>query len=900
MGELQDKILKAMQSNFIGDVQFDEEEIEQMRQDCRRFNRIAQSSWSKAYRQEDICKLIVLIVNIAKSWNDESEGRFWTKLFGEIFEDSSISPTRFYNDFENCLKFYGKTLFRSKENKRMFKEVFLLHAFAPESSGESFIRLLWNWYSDVDVLNFDYQRNDAIYTKLACFLSNKFGGEADLDDDVNFEGKTYSIKSSFKYLYTQDTKLGIVLLDKVFSDIDDIYFNNRQYQNESFYAERCSSVMEKILQESNLKPERRKKSRVEHIVSDYEKIYSGYEIDEKGNANLFIPEIRAIDEEADEYKVEVLYGDQIVYSDMGYIVGNDIKRRIKRITIPFAAFAQQFLHNFNLLVKLYVIRNEEKVEIYDSKKSLFRDFMIFKSRRETRAGTCKPGTYSIVHPINLRLNEVSSCSFHSINTYTSSLCAQENDYISTDSHQVFFNQVPKDAYIVIDGKKCENVIYQKDGMEYPFYRRITSVNVIMPQDTNPKGIVITVDEEDNYPLANCSTQTDSGYCIDLSSINADGHGIHKLLISDIRQKKLLYTVVYYINKDLQVLISEKQYIFDNQSVEIKIQSWKDNRFETVNSTYARVGSEKTKFDFDNGVLCVALPYIKWRIDNNEWNYSGLNTKYWHKESFLHSNCIIEIENRSKSIVELYINETKIGCSSNGHYLLGDALIENKQNRINSVYLCVDGTKFMLFEVLNKEELDDFDIDIEEKTIDLSVGFIGDVDSRFAVCLESDENKYEFEVGLTDSIEEEIIDGEYDVTISLLDFWENKIELLRECYIIGNPDKFCFDNCKVILTKFNVPDKGKFRLQDSFLTNLKYLREESIGSVYEGVLIDKRVRFPVEVYKKDENSLKFYFIKGEDLLPVGFDCSKKSFTQKEVDGDTVVACTSCYYDTEEVY
>ena len=110
MEELKNKILQAMQSDFIGDVQFDEDEITQMKEDCKKFYRAAQNTWSKYYKREDICELIVLIVNIAKSWNDESEGRFWTKLFGEIFEDSSISPIKFYNDFENCLNAYNKTL----------------------------------------------------------------------------------------------------------------------------------------------------------------------------------------------------------------------------------------------------------------------------------------------------------------------------------------------------------------------------------------------------------------------------------------------------------------------------------------------------------------------------------------------------------------------------------------------------------------------------------------------------------------------------------------------------------------------------------------------------------------------------------------------------------------------
>ena len=46
-----------MQSDFIGDVQFDEDEITQMKEDCKKFYRAAQNTWSKYYKREDICEL---------------------------------------------------------------------------------------------------------------------------------------------------------------------------------------------------------------------------------------------------------------------------------------------------------------------------------------------------------------------------------------------------------------------------------------------------------------------------------------------------------------------------------------------------------------------------------------------------------------------------------------------------------------------------------------------------------------------------------------------------------------------------------------------------------------------------------------------------------------------------
>lgn len=43
-----------------------------------------------------------------------------------------------------------------------------------------------------------------------------------MDEDSSFEGKTYAIISSFKYLFTQSKEQGIKLLNKLFAFFDDI------------------------------------------------------------------------------------------------------------------------------------------------------------------------------------------------------------------------------------------------------------------------------------------------------------------------------------------------------------------------------------------------------------------------------------------------------------------------------------------------------------------------------------------------------------------------------------------------------------------------------------------------------------------------------------------------------
>ena len=85
----------------------------------------------------------------------------------------------------------------------------------------------------------------------------------------------------------------------------------------------------------------------------------------------------------------------------------------------------------------------------------------------------------------------------------------------------------------------------------------------------------------------------------------------------------------------------------------------------------------------------------------------------------------------------------------------------------------------------------------------------------------------------------------------------------------------------------------------FITDIQYLREESIGAVYSGSLICNRKKFPIEVYKKGKNSLKFYIVDGDNLRPANFNTEKNEFVKDAPNGKNIVPCSSCYYTKEEI-
>ena len=918
--ELKEKVDYAMRADFIGDVSFTEDELAQLKEECIKGYKMKMQSFSKKMPLEKVSSLIVLIVNLVKNWGEESEKRFWVKAFGEIFDDSSIRQSSLYDDFCMCLQHYNKTLFISKKEKRMFRDVFLMHAFASQNASKNFIKLLWSWYSDNSILNYDYQQNDPTFEKMARYLHDKFLNISDVDENVDFEGKTYAITSAFKYLYACDQELGIILLDRIFSNFDSIYFENK-FDRSSFISKRCYEEFELMLKENSIRKERRKRSITDHIINDYQKIYAEYRIDEQAVPYLYIPEIRAIDEYSDEYKVYV-YDDngKVLYEDEGYIVGDNLKRRINKITIPLNEVICKSSDSIKIRISLVVLRDGEEVEVFNSKESLYRDYILLGNSREIKSNLCAPNQcYYVVSAKNIELNNKSNCQFNYIEKYTYSIVPKENDYIKTNKKQVFFNDNKTDINCILIGQKINNAVYIMTDNEYDIYNYVSSIDVRLPDSVNKKALIIYVDDKRQYNFLENSIQNDEVYSINLANIGAEYNGTHKIVILDTSRDKMLYSKSYYVKYTLKMYIDNNGYIFDNKTTNFKIVDYDNVDNRIIYENVVKAGVEEIEIDYDDGKIRYKLPYIKWSIDYDIWFYNGSDEIKWGKDKKLHNNCVIAVENNSKNNVLIMVNDDSVDVSKKNIYLLGDKLINEKKEGVKTVYLKVNEERYKLFditfnEMIEKKNVLDINdiIYLEEKKIDLSEYFIGDEDSEFIIRLENEDSNYEIRCGVKSDIPQCIKEGEYDVTISLLDFFDMEKCLLKDTYIIGNPEKFYFDGYNVILRKFYGDGKDKIIPEKAYIVNIHCYKDSELDIIYRGLLKNKGNRFPVEFYKKDGNdSLRIYYVdKNDELSTVYYDKKAKVFIKMQEENndnqekssllknENIVQCNSIYYKMDK--
>ena len=904
--ELLEKIKKAMDSTFIGDIQFDEDEIEQMKIDCRkRFLTFRLDGYCLPYELDDIDELIVLIINVSKTWSDEKENRFWVKLFGEILNNPSLSPAIFYDPFESAFEAHSKSIFRSYEGKRMFREYFLFHAFAPINSRESFIRLLWNWYIDPTLINYDYQSYDPLYKEMAYFLNKVFIGDIDMDEDVALDGKTYALRSPLKYLFTEEIIIGIILLNKIFAAFDDIYFNG-QYDDSSFYATCCYEVINKIYEENDEVLLRHKRDKSKHTISSLNRIQAYYEFDGSGKAYIFIPDVRAINERSSKYAIEVFNDDNLVFKSYNYIVGVDFRRRLKKISIPFDYFGKWTKEIFHFRVKLYLSHNEnEKELIYDSKKSLYREFILFWRNNEIKSRLIEPDTYYVVHPSNENIKELTTCEVRPVNQYTSIVVAKEEDYISSAKQQVVFSKSLKDSHLIVDGHNIESIQFKCDEVYYPYYDKIKSLKLILDPSSKQENVFIGVDDDNqSYPLNRFATEYDNVYVIDLDDIGAIDDGCHSIYIFDISKTKLLHTFAYYLNRELLFDFSKTHYVFSEHKGELIIKKKVGKEIKLLCSCPLQSGKDYFTYPFENGELIFKLPYIKWRIDDSkDYYYGSYGKDLWKDNDFIERYSLLKIENNSNYDVKLFVNDKEVITSLGGDYLLGICLFRQNSDENKDIILQIGEDKYRLLTIYFEPQLSDIDIDIEKKTINLLPYYIGNINEVFFVTIENEDHHYELMTDVTSTFDIDIAIGEYHISVYLIGLVNKKGENLLldiEDYVLGNLHKIYFLHSHIVLKYFRISKIGKITFNKVYINDIKYLREETIGVVYSGILMyNKKKAFPVEIYIKDSKSLTFYILDGDNLLPANYDYRKNVFVKDEIDEKNILPCSSCYYEKEEI-
>lgn len=892
--ELKNKIEKALSSEIICEIEFTDDEIDELRiylmDAIDKFN----DRGSKYFYKDEIKMLIILIVHYSKSWGDGNESRFWVRILGDIFEKTVFTPNnKFYDEVEKVLSLYNKKLFISPSGKRMLRETLLFHAMAPRISITSFIKLLFNCCVDEDFINRSYMNDKDIYAKIAKGLEKRFSKTItnDMDNDIEFDGNSYSVRSGIKYACIQEQKTVVSLIEQIMSCIDAIIFENQDVDN-SVIGKHVSNTIHSLWSQTKTIKNKKANQNLEPIVSDFSKIYTYYEIVEDKPV-LSVPEILIFDDDMTEGTISLYYEDNLIEKRDFNIIGHGFKRKVKKISFNVLNYSDRFVDSIKFRIKVYINGSN----IYDSKESAYRKYIILNQNTEIKRD-CKPGCYFLVYPNNIKLQEITDAQIQGINKSFAAITSIENNYINYKDKTIFFNNKKLNSHLFIDGIEICNTKLIVDEDTYQVFNKINTINLVL-NDYKSESIIYKINNKLPISLsANNVIKNGNQYLIKLDE--KDLSDINQIRFYDIKTSKVIEYCNFAIFSKLKVRF-DKDFYFGNSSGSLFVyDNGEEIAYEKVNG-----GTDEISFKYKNiGQMVITCPNIKFNIDDGKWNWACITKDIWHKT--LHSGSVLNVLNNTDFNIGILCNDSTLKVCDENSYLLGDIIAKNIVGD-KKIYMEVNGQRFNLFTITFSEKIIGNPEFVYENALiihDLESKFIGDNDAKFEIeLLNGNDDKFVYKFGLYDLIEApDLKEDYYTYRLYLIHegLYDNTKQLLfnYDDYMIalGNVYKFEYQNSIIKILNTKTPIK-RVKFDNCFIDNINY-KEEDFYPVYTGCLHCNKTKLNIEFERKDENTLKIYVINNDSLKLINVDVNNAIFTTSNTNEKTIFECFSCYYKKED--
>ena len=851
--ELQEKITEAMNKQFVGNYIFTDDELTEIYSKSGELLRKYEYSYGGTIGTNYDSLMFVAMVNAIKGFGDTDESSqeiIYRKLIGNPY--GSQKMYLYLTEVIARLGMQKKIMYFEKSSKKYYSTL-LAHSLMPKSSTRAFFDLCW----EVFVIDFScyYEKNDENFLILAKALRDKFC-KAKMEEDFSFGSNVYSLRAGIKKIAIYNQDILVFLIDKIMNNFD-IFYNkcgfieNKDYLNE-MYLEWWEDKSSKFGVINNSEKVDKK------AICDNRKILPKYII-ENDNVCILIPAIRLNDNLYKEPKIQIFSNEKVIYESVMYTKGSGLLMATKSMKINLDDLNDFDLNNIS--IKITHCNNI----LYNSKKSLYRELILFKENREVIAQECLPDNYLMYLQSFDLLNHFPK-EITRIKKHIYSFNSQENEILQVNKKIIFFGSKKTDRKIWLTGKCREDAIYLLCGKEYKIYDGDISLAVQNDYTIKELGVKIN-DVTFNLKDFNSNESNNLKYynLTEIINVNEPTDLVVFNLITGI--PIILEHVVKFLNIEIKF---DRKFYYDKINTGNVI--FKSENYEEIQNF--NMENEYVQVNINDGSILMFIPIFKWKIGNKEFNSHNLENLFWYKD--INNNTLLEID-YPKNL------ECKIFASDNTFILN----IPNKVNKFcigNKVYSNLD--KFDIIFICAKIENENiplFDVALKEKFYNKPIFciengimewnpencYIGDKDSKFEINLLKNNNVYrEYHLSLEKdkqmigSIEENI----YQLKIYKIGkgFLQKKDLLFEDKICIGNEDELKYKNKILYIKNLMLANGEEFtRIRPVYIEKLHFLQKRDGFNLYSGSLyaINKYG------YKYYINELANDFGKNEQVNPV---------------------------------
>ena len=930
--KLREKVFDAFndEKRQIGDVTYTEEERAQLKEFYSSLS--SYQNWTPETTELATAFLVSVIKNYKGDWTGKE---FWDRIYPQIGWKPDY--TTGLPAIGNALKRYNRPLFISKSGIHKYVESLFYQAYSPQTSVKSFIKLAWSLYTNPDIFDLTYFDSDADGRLCEAIIEslNKHYKDVDFDSDFVFESSTYSIRAGLRYAFAEDQKGATYILRRILKYIDYIYQHRDKVDEdvEGYLGRLCNESVPKLIASYSEIESAVRTPRARETIDDIERIKATYLI-HNNSLNIYFPKIRLFRDNqqfktatvtlflsVDNEKMEIA---KKVYE----CVGEDYKHILREIYFPIDDYLDYFGDDINLVATMSFDDNEP---VFDSKRSLFRKFIVLKDDVESKSTLLSPGDYRIVYPTNfLPANNIHSPEEPNIrSSHMLDISLDEGDRISYNGYYVFFGQKETGAHFFFEENgtsEISGIVFKGNSSEpYSVYKSLGNLIIRTDDVVRPDYLDIQVYSDDGDIIYRCpltKLPSENGiYSLSLEKeiLNATKNDIHLIVVAikDQSADKYYYNKHLVVLPDIKIVYGESPYVSESSS---------NNTLFFLGETYYILNKPQTIYEEVNtkiGIAEVQLPFFSWKINQGDYHWEEIdetlpmlleefqsndilfvNTFYKNVRIFCGENEIIESNKKGQFLLGQFVN------SPNGHeaFIRGDcfyAMVEIDGESVEFPLFAVTSEPYLL-----DEDPDSF-ISFEDGTLVFNVknNFHGNQSTKFKIELEghsSNGYKYKGEGNLIDGINVFNISSDvYDVSVSYkgpyttgdywTHIWSDELEL-------GDLNEIRFkDVSKIVITKIS-----RCKTKNLYLTNISYVGDDGFGlryccKIYSDTLKGEYCEFVINegtrLFSSNIPIVSLHYKDNGEIKEFSFDTSNGSLSKHQVDGERYHECLSIYSKSE---
>ena len=831
MIELLPKIKAAMEETFVGNYVFSDEELARIYDFTGGLLRKYDAGWGNTISQEYDQYVFVAMVNAVKTWRTD-EDTFWDCIYKRLM--GSYGSQKIYLYLTGVIDRLGrrdKIMYLSGCAKRYYATI-LAHAFAPLNSTESFLELCWNLYSED--MNFTYTKYDDTFALVAEELKRVFSYEKSLEDDFRLGSGVYSLRAGIKRMaidapegmvrYIENT---IALLDRVFGG--EILDNDRYYNIlvRNWWTEKEKSF-------GIAKPKRKS---YERAITDYSTIRPKYSYNGK-QAILTIPSIRLKSNFYDMPILNIYRNGELVDQREMYTFGSGLTMATKEMYLC----ADKLVFEDGVIDCTLEIMHCGDV-IYNSKTSLFREYILFRDHREILQEECLPGNYILFAP---KLEDFSAYP-ESIKKVPSEpnlyiIHSEEGELLQNPKRTVFFVVEKQKRNIRISADRKNNAKFIHDGEEYIVIDGELRVVVKSEIDISKYGVRY---ESTDFKLSAFTCVESEGYktfhitellnVCEPQKINIFSYADNKIEAS--------YNVVKF--NRISITYDKKLYFDEKNLGTVRFHTEKYDK-----SVLFDINQGDIVIPFDDGDIVLSPPVLRWKFGDGDFSMQ-YGEDLWYKNYSNSAELVIDLPTEMGYQVFLNNNTILSENSSFNSFKLGEAIwsmLQSTQNEL-VVIVKVEGVGVVpILTICLKEKLrfTPFLISGKEMLWDVGKSFIGDASPKFKISFyESNTIKYSIE--LSEIIDEnynsrfflltELEIGIYYVTVDLIKrvgFIEKPIRLFMQQIVFGDINELRFKGKCLRIEQVMLTGRASYEeIKPFYVDHLCYMGEFDGCCYYTG-------------------------------------------------------------------